>query len=83
MLNNPENKRASKRGYSTADHVFTLNQILEKSREYDMLLSLMFIDYNKAFDSVDHNSVVGALKNQGVKNDIIKILQKWYIRATA
>ncbi|KAJ4447881.1 hypothetical protein ANN_09890 [Periplaneta americana] len=48
------------------------NQILEKSTEFNLTLYIAFVDYNKAFESVDHNSVEQALNKQGVNSKYIR-----------
>ena len=40
-----------RRGYSTMDHLQSVNQAIEKSNEFKMPLCLAFIDYTNAFDS--------------------------------
>ena len=40
------------RGYSTVDNLQSVNQVIVKSNESKMPLSLAFIDYTKAFDSL-------------------------------
>ncbi len=52
------------------DHIFTINQVLEKSREFNFPLHIMFIDYNKAFDSVKHSAVWKVLENQGIGREM-------------
>ncbi|MFH4976987.1 hypothetical protein AB6A40_003696 [Gnathostoma spinigerum] len=56
------------------DHIFILNQMIERAREYRLPLCLLFVDYEKAFDNVEINAVWNALKSQGVKDSCIKIL---------
>ena len=41
-----------KSGYSTSDHLQTINQLIEKSCEYQIEVFLAFLDYKKAFDSI-------------------------------
>ena len=48
--------------YSTVDHLQALNQVIEKSGEYHLPLVIGFIDYEKAFDSIEHFSISEALK---------------------
>lgn len=81
--NQPNKHAGFRKGYSIVDHIFTLNQILEKTREYRMPLCLMFIDLNKAFDSVKHGVVWNALINQGVGGDLIKVFKNMYEKTTA
>ncbi len=53
-------------GFSTIDHIFTLNQLLKKAREYKLKIVLLLIDYNKAFDSIYHDCVWKVLAIQGI-----------------
>eukprot|EP00973_Karenia_brevis_P060491 8413299-Karenia_brevis.AAC.1 len=52
--------------YSTVDHLHTLSQLLEKTEEWQVPLWACFIDYQKAFDSVEHDAIWTALSKQGV-----------------
>ena len=52
--NQPWEQAGFRKGYSTTDHLHALNQLIEKSKEYQRPLCLSFIDYEKAFDSVEH-----------------------------
>ncbi|KAK6730305.1 hypothetical protein RB195_007021 [Necator americanus] len=51
-------------GFSTIDHVHMVSKLIEVSREYKMPLSLTFIDFKKAFDTVENEAVMEALDNQ-------------------
>ncbi len=44
-----------------------------------MEISLAFIDYNKAFDTLDHDFILEALKNQGVPMKLIKQIKEMYL----
>lgn len=61
-------------GFSTIDHIQTLEQVIEKYNEFNRPLYLAFIDYNKAFDSISHNSLWTALKQFNVDQKYINIL---------
>ena len=72
-----------KKGYSTTDHLQALNQIIEKSNEYNLPLCIGFIDYEKAFDTVEHFAIFEALRKTNVNEIYINILQNIYNQATA
>ena len=76
--NQPPEQAGFRAGYSTADHLQILNQILEKATEFNLRVYLAFIVYNKAFDSVEHTNVFQALSTQGVGNKYISILSQIY-----
>lgn len=68
---------------STVDQLFVINQLLERAREYSIKLNLLFIDYNKAFDSVFHNKVWEALGNQGIESKWTNVIKNLYEGAQA
>ncbi|KAK6740080.1 hypothetical protein RB195_008510 [Necator americanus] len=71
-----------RKGFSTIDHIHTVSEFIEVSREYKMPLCLTFIDLKKAFDSVETEAVVEALDNQGVPTQYIKVLRELYSNFT-
>ena len=54
-------------GYSTIDHLHTVNQLKEKCAEYQKPLCPAFVDYEKAFDST-------SLEKQGIDRGYIDAL---------
>lgn len=70
-------------GFSTVDHMHTLKQVIEKCQEYGYPLYLAFIDYNKAFDSLEHHHIWLALKNQGIEAKYIRLIQNVYCNSSA
>jgi hypothetical protein len=72
-----------RKSFSTTDHLQTINQIIEKYNEYNMTLYIAFVDYSKAFDSLEHGYIWRALKEQGVEGKYIRILKFIYENATA
>lgn len=81
--NQPIEQAGFRRGYSTLDHIFVVKQLFEKSNEYKETFYCCFIDYSKAFDSLHHESIWQALKNQGVCIKYIRILKMVYQNSTA
>ena len=59
-----------------------MNQIIEKSNEYNLPLCIGFIDYEKAFDTVEHFAIFEALRKTNVNETYINILQNIYNQAT-
>jgi len=47
----PSNQAGFRAGYSTIDHLHTVNTIIETALEYNYPICLALIDYEKAFDS--------------------------------
>ena len=81
--NQPREQAGFRKGYSTSDHLQALNQIIEKSNEYNLPLCIGFIDYEKAFDTVEHFAIFEALRKTNVNETYINILQNIYNQATA
>ncbi|CAG9130127.1 unnamed protein product [Plutella xylostella] len=79
----PPEQAGFRPGFSTTDHLHSLNQIIEKYNEYNKDLYLAFVDFSKAFDSLHHNSIITALTNQNIEPVYIQILEKIYNNSTA
>lgn len=70
-------------GFSTIDHIHTLEQIVEKYQEFKTPLYLAYVDYAKAFDSISHESIWQALKHQNIPNIYINIIKNIYAKSTS
>ena len=46
-----------RKGRGTRDQIANIRWIMEKAREFQKNIYFCFIDYAKAFDSVDHNKL--------------------------
>ncbi|KAH7666357.1 hypothetical protein AAVH_43283, partial [Aphelenchoides avenae] len=74
----PVEQAGFRQGYCTLDHLQTVNQIQEKAREKGLRQYLVFVDYEKAFDTVETNAVLNALEAQGVHRRYIDLLEDVY-----
>ena len=81
--NQPREQAGFRKGFSTTDHLQTINQIIEKCNEFNIPLCLAFIDYEKAFDSIEHWAIFKALRNIGINETYLNILKDMYTGATA
>ena len=81
--NQPREQAGFRKGYSTTDHLQALNQIIEKSNEYNLPLCIGFIDYENPFDTVEHFTIFEALRKTNVYEAYINTLQNIYNQATA
>ena len=79
----PPEQAAYRRGFSTTDHLHTVTKVLEKTTEYNIPLYMAFIDYEKAFDSIQHRAVFEALRTHGVQEKYINIIKETYTEGTA
>ena len=53
----PDVQAGFRKGRGTRDQIAIIRWITEKSREFQKNIYFCFIDYAKAFDSVDHNKL--------------------------
>ena len=51
---------------------------MEKCREYNIPLSIAFVDYEKAFDSVQTQAVLTSFQEQGIEDVYIELLKEIY-----
>lgn len=79
----PPEQAGFRTGFSTTDHLQTINQIIEKAQEFNIKLYIAFVDFTKAFDCVEHPFILQALKNQGVPTKYINILKQLYAHGQA
>jgi hypothetical protein len=69
---------AYRKGFSTADHLLTVSLLIEKSGEFNYPLWLALVDFEKAFDTVEHSPLWKVLEQQGVPSHYIKLLELLY-----
>ena len=53
----PDVQAGLRKGRGTRDQITNMRRITEKAREFQKNIYFCFIDYAKAFDSVDHNKL--------------------------
>lgn len=81
--NQSEEQAGFRRGFSTVDHIQTLESVIEKYKEFQRPLYLAFIDYQKAFDSISHNSIWEALKVNNIDGTYCNLIKNIYERSTS
>ncbi|XP_056020464.1 uncharacterized protein LOC130054522 [Ostrea edulis] len=67
-----------RKGKSCVDQIFALRQILEQSNEWNSPLYINFIDFIKAFDSVNRLALERILRHYGIPDKIISIIKMQY-----
>ena len=53
-------------------------ELKEKCHEYNIPLCVAFVDYEKAFDSVQTQAILTSLQEQGIEDVYIEILKEIY-----
>ena len=61
----PDIQAGFRKGRGTRNQIANIHWIMEKAREFQKNIYFCFIDYAKAFDSVDHNKLWKILKRDG------------------
>ena len=74
----PVEQAGFRKGFSTIDHIHTLELLIEKYQERSRPLYLAYIDYKKAFDSVSHSYIWETLTTQNVENEYIRVIKSIY-----
>ena len=67
----------------TRDHIFNLRNILEKCREYNKDLYACFIDYSKAFDCVEHETMWKIMTEMGFPRHLVRLIKTLYLNQEA
>ena len=62
----PDVQAGFRKGRGTRDQIANIHWIMEKAREFQENIYFCFIDYAKAFDSVDQNKLWKILKGMGI-----------------
>ena len=60
-----EEQTGFRKGRSCIDNVFTLKQIMEKRKEFNLETHILFVDYKKAFDKVSRPKLWNILQKKG------------------
>ena len=74
----PDVQAGFRKGRGTRDQSANIHWIMEKAREFQKNIYFCFIDYAKAFDSVDHNKLWKILKEMGIPDLLICLLRNLY-----
>ena len=76
-----EEQAGFREGYSTMDHTLTLNLIIEFLLSKHKRLYCAFIDYHKAFDTVDRTHLWTKLFSTGIHGRILNVVKSIYKEA--
>ena len=74
----PDVQAGFRKGRGTRDQIANICWIIKKAREFQKNIYFCFIDYTKAFDSVDHNKLRKILKEMGIPDHLTCLLRHLY-----
>ena len=74
----PNVQAGFRKGRGTRDQIANICWIIKKAREFQKSIYFCFIDYNKAFDCVDHNELWKILKEIGIPDHQTCLLRNLY-----
>ena len=76
--NQPREQAGFRGGYATTYHIHVINQLKEKYCERNIPLCIVFIEYEKAFDSVQIQAILSSLQDQGIEDAYIQLMEDIY-----
>ena len=79
----PDQQAGFRKGRGTRDQIANIRWIMEREHEYGRNVFFCFIDYSKAFDSVDHNKLWKVMLEMGVPKRLVNLLHNLYINQVA
>ena len=77
-LEPPDVQVGFRKGRGTGDKIANICWIIKKAREFQKNIYFCFIDYAKAFDCVDHNTLWKILKKMGIPDHLNCLLRNLY-----
>jgi hypothetical protein len=76
------NQIGFQRGYRASDHIYLLKTIVNKILTRGKRLYAAFIDFKKAYDTVDRSILLKSLHNSGIQGNFLFNLQAMYQRVS-
>ena len=73
-----EEQAGFREGYSTLDHIFSLHSVIDLFLSQKKRLYCAFIDYRKAFDTIDRSSLWLKLLNLNIKGKVLTVIKNIY-----
>ena len=67
-----------KKGFSTIDNIHAVTQLIERANEYQIPLNILFVDFRKAFDSVEITAVLNALRVHAIPEAYVTLIGEMY-----
>ena len=74
----PDVQAGFRKDRGTRDQIANIRWIIKKAREFQKNIYFCFIEYAKAFDSVDHKKLWKFLKEMGIPDHMTCLLRNLY-----
>ena len=74
----PDVQAGFRKGRGTSNQIVNIHWIIKKAREFQKNIYYCFIEYEKAFDCVDHNKLWKILKEMGIPDHLTCLLRNLY-----
>lgn len=78
----PKEQAGFRSAFGTNDHLQSIKTLIEKTVEYNRPLALLFIDFHKAFDTVELKALIKALGECRIDYRYSKLIYNIYNNAT-
>lgn len=78
----PAEQAGFRKGFSTTDHLQAIRILIEKTTEYNIPLHLAFVDFHKAFDSVEPWAFLQAMDDARIDSRYTNLIKAIYKNAT-
>jgi len=75
----PDIQAGLRKGRGTRDQIANICWIIKKAREFQKNIYFCFMDYAKAFDSVDHNKLWRILQEMRIPDHLTCLLRNLYV----
>ena len=74
----PDVQAGFRKSRGTKDQIANIHWIIKKAREFHKNIYFCFIDYDKAFDRVNHNKMWEILKEMEIPDHLTYLLRNLY-----
>ena len=74
-----DNQAGFRKNRSCVDQITTLRLVVEQSLEWNSSFYINFIDYQKAFDSVDGDMLWKIMRHYGIPEKIVNLVRSLYV----
>ena len=72
-----------RKGSGTRDQIASIRWFVGRAVKYGKTIFMCFVDYNKAFDCVDHSRLWNTLRSMGVSEHLIMFIKSVYTKQKA